>query len=98
VEGPLSQLHAELDPENGGRFEEAQAREVMLSGTHVNSLDEYRQFNPDMPTVFPVGEYDEASGFTLVGMENPTLVKDLNPGQIWSADATETSWQIEREP
>jgi hypothetical protein len=53
VEGPLSQLHAELDAENGGRFEDARARGVMLSGTYVNSLDEYWQFNPDIPTVFP---------------------------------------------
>ena len=58
VKGPLSPLHAELDPIHGGRFVDAQGREVVLSGTNVNSLGEYWQFDPNIPTVFPFGEED----------------------------------------
>lgn len=66
VSGSLSALHAELDPENGGRFIDAEGREVMLSGINVNSLGEYWQYDLAVAPVFPFGEAD-ADAFASIG-------------------------------
>lgn len=54
----LSPLHAELDPVNGGRFVDAEGREVMLSGINLKSLGEYWQYDPEIDAVFPFDEKD----------------------------------------
>lgn len=71
--GKLSPLHAELDPVNGGRFIDAEGREVMLSGINVNSLGEYWQFDPDVDPVFPFDERD-ADRFAGIGWNVVRLV------------------------
>lgn len=56
--GKLSPLHAELDPVNGGRFIDAEGREVMLSGINLKSLGEYWRYDPDVDPIFPYDETD----------------------------------------
>ena len=73
ISGPLSPLRAELDPVNGGRFVDAEGREVMLSGINVNSLGEYWQFDPNMAPVFPLEEQD-ADRFADIGWNAVRLV------------------------
>ena len=41
-----------------------------------------------------VHEEIEASAFTMTGLANPQLVQTVGPGQIWSADATDTAWEL----
>ena len=85
VQGPLSPLHAELDPANGGRFIDGQGREVILSGVNVNSLAEYWQFNPDIPTVFPFGEEDvdrmQDIGWNVIRLVLTWSRVEPNPGE-----------------
>lgn len=85
VEGPLSPLHAELDPVNGGRFIDGEGREVILSGINVNSLAEYWQFNPDIPTVFPFGEEDvdrmQDIGWNVIRLVLTWSRVEPNPGE-----------------
>lgn len=65
VAGPLAALHAELDPDNGGRIVDAAGREVLLRGVNVNSLGEYWAYDPDAPTVLP---FDEADAEAIAGI------------------------------
>lgn len=58
VTGSLSPIHAEPDTENGGRFVDAEGREVMFSGINVNSYGEYWQWDPEIAPTFPFGEED----------------------------------------
>lgn len=69
----LSPLRAELDPVNGGRFIDAEGREVMLSGINVKSLGEYWRFDPDVAPVFPLEELD-ADRFADIGWNAVRLV------------------------
>lgn len=65
VAGPLAALHAELDPDNGGRIVDAAGREVLLRGANVNSLGEYWAYDPDAPTVL---SFDEADADAIAGI------------------------------
>lgn len=69
----LSPLHAELDPINGGRFVDAEGREVILSGVNINSLGEYWQYDPDIIPVFPFDE-SYVDRFTDIGWNIVRLV------------------------
>lgn len=95
----LSPLHAELDPVDGGRFVDAEGREVMLSGIDLKSLCEYWRFDPDVAPdvapVFPLEEMD-ADRFADIGW-NVVLYRNIGPGQIWTARATATNWSLEIE-
>jgi endoglycosylceramidase len=42
-----------------------------------------------------VHEEIEASAFSMTGLANAQLVRTIGPGQIWSADATDTAWDLE---
>jgi endoglycosylceramidase len=53
----LLPLHAEPDPERGGRIVDSRGREVLLRGVNVNSLVEYWQ-GTRFPTVFPLDARD----------------------------------------
>lgn len=53
----LPALHAEPDPEAGGRIVDAEGRQVLLRGVNVNALAEYWQGGA-FPTVFPLGAAD----------------------------------------
>ena len=53
----LPDLHAEPDPERGGRIVDAEGREVLLRGVNVNALAEYWQYG-DFPTTFPLAADD----------------------------------------
>ncbi|MFW6051505.1 MAG: glycoside hydrolase family 5 protein [Myxococcota bacterium] len=48
----LPPLHAEPDPEEGGRIVDSEGREVLLRGVNVNAFVEYWQ-GSDFPTTFP---------------------------------------------
>lgn len=48
----LAALHAEPDPQAGGRIVDADGREVLLRGVNVNAFNDYWQ-GIDFPTVFP---------------------------------------------
>lgn len=65
VPGPLSALHAELDPDHGGRVVDAEGREVLLRGVNVNSLGEYWAYDPDVPTVV---SFEEADADAIAGI------------------------------
>ena len=65
VPGPLSALHAELDPDSGGRIVDAAGREVLLRGVNVNSLGEYWAYDRDVPTVF---SFEEADADAIAGI------------------------------
>lgn len=51
-------LRAVARPGNAGILTDANGREVLLRGVNVNSLGEYWQFDPTLPTVFPFEEAD----------------------------------------
>jgi endoglycosylceramidase len=53
----LYALHAEPDPDNGGRIVDARGRTVLLRGVNVNALAEYWQGSP-FPTTFPLARKD----------------------------------------
>jgi endoglycosylceramidase len=53
----LHPLHAEPDPEAGGRIVDSKGREVLLRGVNVNAFAEYWQGTP-LPTVFPLDSKD----------------------------------------
>lgn len=53
----LPALHAEPDPDNGGRIVDAEGREVLLRGVNVNALAEYWQGGA-FATVFPLTASD----------------------------------------
>ena len=53
----LPDLHAEPDPDAGGRIVDAEGRQVLLRGVNVNALAEYWQ-GSQFPTVFPFTESD----------------------------------------
>jgi len=53
----LPALHAEPDPDAGGRIVDAEGREVLLRGVNVNALAEYWQ-GGEFPTVFPFTDAD----------------------------------------
>ena len=53
----LPALHAEPDPDRGGRIVDTSGREVLLRGVNVNALAEYWQ-GTDLATTFPFGEGD----------------------------------------
>jgi endoglycosylceramidase len=54
----LPALHAEPDPERGGRIVDAHGREVILRGVNVNALVEYWAYDPARFTVYPFTEAD----------------------------------------
>ena len=89
VEGSLSPLHAALDPVGGGRFVDAEGREVMLSGINVNSLGEYWQYDSDVAPVFPLGEED-ADRIASIGWNAVRLLitwsrVEPRPGEYYEA-------------
>jgi endoglycosylceramidase len=53
----LYKLHAQPDPDNGGRIVDARGRQVLLRGVNVNALAEYWQGSP-FPTTFPIARKD----------------------------------------
>jgi endoglycosylceramidase len=61
----LPGLHAEPDPEAGGRIVDAEGRGVLLRGVNVNALAEYWQ-GSEFPTVFPFTE-DDADLMAAIG-------------------------------
>jgi endoglycosylceramidase len=61
----LTALHAEPDPQRGGRIVDARGREVLLRGVNVNALAEYWQ-GTDFATTFPFGE-DDAQRMAEIG-------------------------------
>jgi endoglycosylceramidase len=61
----LPDLHAEPDPERGGRIVDAEGREVLLRGVNVNALAEYWAYG-DLPTVFPL-TVEDADRMAAIG-------------------------------
>jgi endoglycosylceramidase len=57
---PLPRLHADADPDAGGRIVDADGREVVLRGVNVNALVEYWPYG-GLPTTFPVADGDPAA-------------------------------------
>lgn len=57
--GPMEllALHAEPDPNNGGRIVDEMGRDVLLRGVNLNAFGEYWSGN-EFPTVFPFTEAD----------------------------------------
>jgi endoglycosylceramidase len=68
----LPALHAEPDPERGGRIVDARGREVLLRGVNVNALAEYWQ-GTDFPTTFPFDEAD-AERMAAIGWNTVRLL------------------------
>lgn len=66
----LPALHAEPDPESGGRIVDARGREVLLRGVNVNAFVEYWAYDPARLTAYPFTESDAddvaAMGWNLV--------------------------------
>jgi endoglycosylceramidase len=52
----LPALHAEPDPEAGGRIVDALGREVLLRGVNVNAFAEYWAHDPALFTTYPLTE------------------------------------------
>ena len=65
----LSALHAEPDPENGGRIVDAEGREVLLRGVDMNAFVDYWK-STDFPVAFPFSEAEadmmQAIGWSAV--------------------------------
>lgn len=70
---PLSPLHAELDPAEGGRFIDGEGREVILSGINLKSLGEYWRYDEDIDPVFPINQ-DDVDRFADIGWNVIRLV------------------------
>ena len=69
----LGPIHAELDPVNGGRFVDAEGREVMLSGINLKSLGEYWRYDPEIDPIFYWNDED-AEKFADIGWNVVRLV------------------------
>ena len=54
----LPALHAELDPDDGGRIRDAFGREVLLRGVNVNAFVEYWSYDPTIFTTYPLTPAD----------------------------------------
>ncbi|MCU0668909.1 MAG: glycoside hydrolase family 5 protein [Myxococcota bacterium] len=54
----LPALHAEPDPEHGGRIADAHGREVLLRGVNVNAFVEYAVYDASRFTTYPFTEAD----------------------------------------
>ncbi|MGH0035393.1 MAG: glycoside hydrolase family 5 protein [Myxococcota bacterium] len=79
----LPALHAELDPEEGGRIHDALGRQVVLRGVNVNAFVEYWQYDPEIFTTYPFTPEDA----------------DMIAGMGWNAVRLLFSWsRVEPEP
>ena len=54
----LPALHAEPDPDRGGRIADAHDREVLLRGVNVNAFVEYWAYDASRFTTYPFSEAD----------------------------------------
>lgn len=68
----LPDLHAEPDPDGGGRIVDAEGRQALLRGVNVNALAEYWQ-GSEFPTVFPLTEAD-ADLMAVIGWNTVRLL------------------------
>ena len=99
IAGPLSPLHAELDPA-GGWFQDAQGREVLLRGANINSLGEYWAFDPDVAPVFPLVEEEvdlyAGIGWNVVRLILTWSLVEPSPGEYDEAylDEVEAAVQL----
>jgi endoglycosylceramidase len=68
----LGPLHAEPDPEGGGRIVDARGRQVLLRGVNVNALAEYWP-GTTFPTTFPLTA-DDADRIAGIGWNTVRLL------------------------
>ncbi len=69
---------------SNGFFVDADGREILFRGVNVNSLGEYWQFDPDLPTVFPFEPADmdmlASTGLNLVRLVITWSFVEPSPG------------------